>query len=76
MKEQLGGAPEIAVLSVGTERVKEATKKAMAMGRDRGVHVQDEASLETDPFEIASIIAEYARGRHRFSGSLSKISLA
>ena len=64
VKEQLGGAPEITVLSVGPERVKEAIKKALAMGGDRGVHVQDEASHEKDPFEIASIIAEYARGEH------------
>jgi hypothetical protein len=61
VKEQQGGAPEITVLSVGPERVKEAIKKALAMGCDRGVHIQDEASHEKDPFEIASIIAEYAQ---------------
>jgi electron transfer flavoprotein beta subunit len=61
VKEQQGGAPEIPVLSVGPERVKEAIKKALAMGCDRGVHIQDEASHEKDPFEIASIIAEYAQ---------------
>jgi electron transfer flavoprotein beta subunit len=61
VKEQLGGAPEITVLCVGPERVKEAIKKALAMGGDKGVHVQDEASFEKDPFEIASVIAEYAR---------------
>jgi electron transfer flavoprotein beta subunit len=64
VKEQLGGAPEITVLSIGSERVKEAIKKALAMGGDKGVHVQDEASHEKDPFEIASIIAEYARGEN------------
>jgi electron transfer flavoprotein beta subunit len=62
LKDQLGGAPEITVLSVGPERVKEAIKKALAMGGDKGVHVQDEASFEKDPFAIASVIAEYARG--------------
>ncbi len=62
VKEQLGGAPEITVLSIGPERVKETIKKALAMGCDRGVHIQDEASHEKDPYEIASIIAEYARG--------------
>ncbi|HXV19834.1 MAG TPA: electron transfer flavoprotein subunit beta/FixA family protein [Desulfuromonadales bacterium] len=64
VKEQLGGAPEITVLCVGPERVKEAIKKALAMGGDKGVHVQDEASFEKDPFEIASVIAEYARSEH------------
>jgi electron transfer flavoprotein beta subunit len=62
VKEQQGGVPEITVLCVGPERVKEAIKKALAMGGDKGVHVQDEASFEKDPFEIASVIAEYARG--------------
>jgi electron transfer flavoprotein beta subunit len=64
LKEQLAGAPELVVLSIGPERVKEATKKALAMGCDRGVHIQDEASHEKDPFEIASIIAEYAKGEN------------
>jgi electron transfer flavoprotein beta subunit len=64
VKEQLGGAPELVVLSIGPERVKEAMKKALAMGADRGVHIQDEASFEKDPFEIASIIAGYARGEN------------
>jgi len=64
LKEQLGGVPEITVVSVGPERVKEAIKKALAMGCDRGVPAQDEASHEKDPFEIASVIAEYARGEN------------
>jgi electron transfer flavoprotein beta subunit len=61
VKEQLGGTPELVVLSVGPDRVKEAMKKALAMGCDRGVHIQDEQSFAKDPFEIASIIAEYAQ---------------
>jgi electron transfer flavoprotein beta subunit len=35
-------------------------KKALAMGADRGVHIQDDASYEKDPFQIASAIAAYA----------------
>lgn len=61
LKEKVGTA-DVVVFSIGPERVKEAMKKALAMGADRGVHVQDEASHEKDPFEIASIIAEYAQG--------------
>ena len=62
LKEQQGGAAaEIVVVSVGPERVKEAIKKALAMGADRGVHIQDDQSHEKDPFEIASILAEYAQ---------------
>src|SRR5210317_116586 len=59
LREQLGEA-EVVVLSVGPDRVKEAMKKALAMGADRGVHIQDEASYEKDPFQIASAIAAYA----------------
>ena len=59
LREQIGEA-EIVVLSVGPDRVKEAMKKALAMGADRGVHIQDDASHEKDPFQIASAIAAYA----------------
>ena len=61
LKEQLGGAPELTVVSIGPERVKEAMKKALAMGCDKGAHIQDEQSCAKDPFEIASILAAYAR---------------
>ena len=61
LKEQLGDA-ELTVLSIGPDRVKEVIKKALAMGADRGVHIKDDASFEKDPYEIASILAEHARG--------------
>jgi electron transfer flavoprotein beta subunit len=60
LKEQVDAA-EVVVFSIGPERVKEAIKKALAMGGDRGVHIPDEAPHERDPFQIASIIAEYAQ---------------
>jgi electron transfer flavoprotein beta subunit len=59
LREKQGDA-EVVVLSIGPDRVKEAIKKALAMGADRGVHIQDDASYEKDPFQIASIIAAYA----------------
>lgn len=59
LREQNGEA-EVVVLSVGSDRVKETMKKALAMGADRGVHIQDDASYEKDPFQIASAIAAYA----------------
>ncbi|MBJ6800722.1 electron transfer flavoprotein subunit beta/FixA family protein [Geomonas propionica] len=62
LKEQLGGEPEITLLSVGPDRVVEAVKKGLAMGADRAVHVRDEAAHFKDPFQIASIIAAYAKG--------------
>ena len=60
LREKSGDA-ELVVLSVGPDRVKEAMKKALAMGADRGVHIADAASHEKDPFQIASTIAAYAK---------------
>jgi electron transfer flavoprotein beta subunit len=61
LKESVGAA-ELVVVSIGPERVREALKKALAMGADRGVHILDEASHEKDPFAIASILAAYGQG--------------
>ena len=63
LKEQLGGNPEITVLSIGPDRVIEVIKKALAMGCDRAVHIQDPDVASKDSWQIASIIAAYARGR-------------
>ena len=60
LKEQNGGSPDITVLSIGPDRVKEMMKKALAMGCDRGVHIKDDESHHKDSFEIASVIAEFA----------------
>jgi electron transfer flavoprotein beta subunit len=62
LKEQVGEA-DVTVLCIGSDRVKEPMKKALAMGCDRGVHIADDASYAKDPFEIASIIAEFARDK-------------
>src|SRR5512145_1227914 len=61
LKEQLGGAPEVTALSIGPARVGEAIRKALAMGCDRGLHVDDPEPAQRDPFQIASIIAAHAR---------------
>ncbi len=63
LKEQHGGSPEVTVLSIGPERVKETMKKALAMGCDRGVHIKNDQSHAKDPFEIASMIAEFAKDK-------------
>ncbi|HKJ65963.1 MAG TPA: electron transfer flavoprotein subunit beta/FixA family protein [Desulfopila sp.] len=62
LKEQEGDA-DVTVLCIGPARVKETMKKALAMGCDRGVHVDDEASAGRDPLEIAAVIAEYAKDK-------------
>ncbi len=58
LKEQTGA--DLTVLSIGPEQVKETIKKALAMGCDRGVHIVDDQAHLKDPFEIASMIAEFA----------------
>lgn len=64
IKEQQGNAPDITVLSIGPDRANEMIKKALAMGCDRGVHVQDNASFRKDPWQIASAIAAFSRGKN------------
>lgn len=63
VKEQLAAEPELTVLSIGPERVVETIKKALAMGADKAVHVQDNAAWQKDPWQIASIIAAYAKDK-------------
>ncbi len=64
LKEQLGNTPDITVLSIGPDRVVEAIKKALAMGCDRGVHIQDNASFRKDSWQIASTIAGFSRDKN------------
>jgi electron transfer flavoprotein beta subunit len=63
LKEQQGNAPDITVLSVGPDRVVEMIKKALAMGCDHGVHIQDNASFRKDPWQIASTIAAFSHDK-------------
>ncbi|MEE4241482.1 MAG: electron transfer flavoprotein subunit beta/FixA family protein [Desulfopila sp.] len=62
LKEQVAGS-DLTVLSIGPARVKESMKKALAMGCDRGIHIEDDKVAERDPYSIAAIIAEYARNQ-------------
>ncbi len=62
LKEQVGDA-DVTVLSIGPDRVKEAMKKALAMGCDRAVQIKDEVACGKDPFEIASLIAAFAKDK-------------
>ena len=62
LKEQVGDS-DLTVLSIGSKRVQETMKKALAMGCDRGVHVNDDKAHQKEPFEIASIITEFAGGK-------------
>ncbi len=63
VKESQGGTPDVTVLSIGPARVVEAIKKGLAMGADRGVHIQDDQATSRDPFQIASAIAAFAKDK-------------
>jgi electron transfer flavoprotein beta subunit len=63
LKEQLGGAPEVTVLSIGPDRVVEVMRYALAMGCDRGIHILDSTPYTKDPWQIASIIVTFVRDR-------------
>lgn len=61
LREKLDNGPELTVLSIGPDRVVEPLKKALAMGCDRAVHVKDDDVQNKDPWQIASVIAAYAK---------------
>ncbi|MCP4197568.1 MAG: electron transfer flavoprotein subunit beta/FixA family protein [Proteobacteria bacterium] len=63
LKEQLGKEPDLTVLSIGPDRTKEALKKALAMGCDRGVQVKDDGYFNKDAYQIASVIYEFAKDK-------------
>lgn len=62
LKEQVKDA-DLTVLCIGSDQVKETMKKALAMGCDRGAHIADDNASAKEPFEIAGIIAEYAKDK-------------
>lgn len=63
LREKLGDAAELTVLSIGPDRVVEVLKRALAMGCDNAVHIQDPSASGKDPWQIASVIAAYAKER-------------
>lgn len=56
LKEKFGG--EVTILSVGSEKVQESMRTALAMGADKGVLVQDAALEEADEWMVAEVLAK------------------
>ncbi len=48
---------EVVILSVGPDRCTEAIRTALAMGADRGAHVNDDSVNSGDPYMIAETLA-------------------
>lgn len=63
LKEQLGGSARVTALSIGPARTVEAIRKALAIGCDDGVHIDDAEAPERDSWQIASMIAGFASRR-------------
>ena len=55
LKEALGG--EVTVVTIGPPRAAETMRKALAMGADRGIHLQDPATDGSDSLGYAKILA-------------------
>jgi len=74
IKEKLGGAPEVTVLSLGGAAAAETVRTALAMGADRGVHLRDEAFEGGDALATARVLAAALRAENFdlvFSGKMA-----
>jgi electron transfer flavoprotein beta subunit len=56
LKEAHGG--EVTILTVGPERATESIRKALSMGADKAVHVQDDAIHGSDAIGTAKVLAK------------------
>jgi electron transfer flavoprotein beta subunit len=63
LREKLGTGADLTALSIGPERAKEAVRKALAMGADRGVHIHDGEAHKKDPAQIAGMISAFAKDK-------------
>ena len=58
VREKLGDDTEVTVLSVGPEQATDAIRKALQMGADKGVHVQDDAVAGSCALSTSLVLAE------------------
>ncbi len=56
---EAGAGAEIVVVAVGPARVEDAIRAALALGADRGVHVQSDAPL--DVIALSAVVAQVAK---------------
>jgi electron transfer flavoprotein beta subunit len=62
LREKLGG--EVVVLSLGRDRVVRVLKNALAMGADRGIHINDPGFGGSDAYVIARALARVTQMEH------------
>ena len=56
IKENVGDG-EVVVVSLGPERVKKVIREGLAKGADRGIYLEEDSQIETDPLSIAKSFA-------------------
>jgi len=56
IKEKVGNG-EVVLVSLGPERVKKVIREGLAKGADRGIHLEEDSQIETDPLSIARSFA-------------------
>lgn len=59
---EAGGDGEVVVVTVGDEDAKDAMRRALAMGADRGVRVWSDELAGADPISVARALAEVVHG--------------
>ena len=60
LKEKAGDDTEVTALCIGPEKAVDAVRKALQMGADKGVHVNDEAIAGSDAFATSKHAASEA----------------
>ena len=60
LKEKLGG--DVTIVSVGPARALETIRTALAMGADKGIHINDPALEGADAYNIAAALAAAIKG--------------
>ena len=58
IREKAGSDSTVTVLTAGPERASEAIRKALSMGADKAVHVQDDAMHGSDMVQTAWVLAK------------------
>ena len=56
IKEKIGEG-EVVIVSQGPDRVQKVIREALAKGADRGIHIEENGHVETDPLSIAKSLA-------------------
>jgi len=62
--KEAGAPATIEVVTVGPPRAADAIRRSIGMGADVGTHIVTESETYLSAFEIAAMIAEFARNRH------------